>query len=146
MGYRDMYQGRTLQVGDAAYIRDGYSSYMQITKGTVTKVTKTMVTVEWGTAPWAYTVNFRWSEADEVYREVKAGVSAWNKDYLVTEAYAAEQKAAKDRETRRNSLRAEARTAAGIIQNRHLTARELAEAIAQLQAVLPLLEEVEKGK
>lgn len=128
MSYRDMYQGRTLQVGDAAYIKDGYSSYVQIIKGQVTKVTKTMVTVVWS----SYTVNFRWSEADEVYREVKAGVSAWNKDYLVTEAYYEEHKARKDRESRRNKVVGQIRVEADRLAGRYLAPETLASVITKL--------------
>lgn len=128
MSYRDMYQGRTLQVGDAAYIKDGYSSYVQIIKGQVTKVTKTTVTVVWG----SYTVNFRWSEADEVYREVKAGVSAWNKDYLVTEAYYEEHKARKDRESRRNKVVGQIRVEADRLAGRYLAPETVASVITKL--------------
>lgn len=133
MSYRDMYQGRTLQVGDAAYIKDGYSSYIQITKATVTKVTKTTVTVEWGQDSWKYTVVFRWSEADEVYREVKQGVKTWNKDYLVTEDYALKAKATKDRETRRNKVSAAIREASSELQTRYMDAELVAGVILKLQ-------------
>lgn len=129
MGYRDMYQGRTLQVGDTAYIKDGYSSYQQIVKAEVTKVTKTTVTVVWS----SYTVNFRWSEADEVYREVKAGVSTWNKDYLVTEEYALKVKALKDREIRRNKVVAGIRAASSELQTRYMDALLVAGVVVKLQ-------------
>ena len=129
MSYRDMYQGRTLQVGDTAYIKDGYASYIQIVPATVTKVTKTTVTVVWS----SYTVNFRWSEADEVYREIKAGVSAWNKDYLVTEAYATEVKTRKDREIRRNKVVAAIRAASSELQTRYMDATLVAGVVTKLQ-------------